>query len=150
MYSRHHLVVSAAVAAGLVVTLPLGSTPARTVLAWGLLAAAGVLIDLDHFVVARAVRGDWANARRCLADPRLVLFDQSAIFDAGDLWPLQRLLSHVVVAPVAVLAAWAVSDAAALAVAVVLYAHLACDLAWDVWRQDRYHEDVVAERSRRT
>lgn len=145
MYSRHHLVVSAAVAAVLVAALPLGPTPLGAALAWGMLTAAGVLIDLDHFVDARLVRGDWANARRCLADPSLVVRDQSRIFDRGDLWPLQRLLSHVVIAPVVVVAAWvAVSAAAGLAVAVVLYVHLLTDLVWDVWRQDGYHADVVA------
>ncbi|ESP89870.1 hypothetical protein [Candidatus Halobonum tyrrellensis] len=144
MYSRHHLVVSAAVAAGLVAALPLASTPSGVVVAWGTLTAAGVLIDVDHFLVARLVRGDWANARRCLDDPRLVVGDQSAIFEAGDVWPLQRLLSHVLIAPAAVLAAWTVSDAAALALAVVLYAHLLCDLLWDVWRLETYHADVLA------
>lgn len=145
MYSRHHLVVSAVVAGGLVVLLPLGATPVRTAAAWAILTVAGVLIDLDHFLDARLVRGDWENARRCLADPSLIFGDQSAIFGRGDLWPLQRLLSHVVIAPIAVLAAWTVSDAAALAVAVVLYAHLVCDLVWDVYRQPAYHREVVAD-----
>ena len=147
MYSRHHLVVSAVVAAGLVAALPLGGTAVEAAVAWGLLTAAGVLIDVDHFLVARLVRGDWENARRCLADPRLVLLDQSEIFNPGDVWPMQRLLSHVVVAPLAVLAAWAVSWAAAVALAVVLYAHLLCDLLWDVRGQDGYHEDVVRYRT---
>ncbi|GAA0233368.1 hypothetical protein [Halobaculum roseum] len=154
MYSRHHAAISAVVAAGLVLWLPLGATPAAAAGAWALLTAAGVAIDLDHFLMARLVRGDWANTRRAIADPRAALLDQSELFDPGDLWPLHRLLSHAVLAPVAVAAAWAVGDAlaaagfdvaataAALATAVVLYVHVLTDLIWDVWRQDRYHENV--------
>ncbi|UIP00264.1 hypothetical protein Hbl1158_02535 [Halobaculum sp. CBA1158] len=154
MYSRHHAAVSAVVAAGLVLALPLGATPAVAAGAWALLTAAGVAIDLDHFLMARLVRGDWANARRAIANPRAAVLDQSELFDPGDLWPLHRLLSHAVLAPVAVAAAWTVGDAlatagvgvtataAALATAVVLYVHVLTDLIWDVWRQDRYHENV--------
>lgn len=154
MYSRHHAAISAVVAAGLVLGLPLGATPTVMAGAWALLTAAGVAIDLDHFAMARLVRGDWANARRALANPRAAVLDQSELFDPGDLWPLHRLLSHAVLAPIAVVAAWAVGDAlaaaglgvtataAALATAVVLYVHVLTDLIWDVWRQDRYHENV--------
>lgn len=155
MYSRHHAAVSAVVAAGLVGALPLGSTTAVTALAWATLTAAGVLIDVDHFLVARLVRGDWKNARRALRNPRAAVLDQSALFDAGDLWPLERLVSHAVIAPVAVAAAWAVggvvasgldagvtANAAAISMAVVLYVHVLTDLVWDVWRQDHYHEQV--------
>lgn len=154
VYSRHHAAISGAVAAGLVLALPLGATPAVAVGWWALLTAAGVAIDLDHFLMARLVRGDWANARRALGSPRAAVLDQSELFDPGDLWPLHRLLSHAVLAPVAVFAAWllgaALGDgglgvtatAAALATAVVLYVHVLTDLIWDVWRQDRYHENV--------
>ncbi|MFC7136054.1 hypothetical protein ACFQRB_04820 [Halobaculum litoreum] len=69
MYSRHHAAVSAVVAAGLVWALPLGDRLAVAAGWWAVLTAAGVLIDLDHFVMARVVRGDWANARRALANP---------------------------------------------------------------------------------
>lgn len=155
MYSRHHAAVSAVVAAGLLAVLPLGSTTAVTALVWLTLTAAGVFIDLDHFLVARLVRGDWKNTRRALANPRAAVVDQSALFDAGDLWPLERLLSHAVIVPVAIAAAWvtggAVGDAvdpgmtanaAAIAMAVALYVHVLTDLVWDVWRQDGYHEQV--------
>ncbi|WP_284012471.1 hypothetical protein [Halobaculum litoreum] len=151
MYSRHHAAVSAVVAAGLVWALPLGDRLAVAAGWWAVLTAAGVLIDLDHFVMARVVRGDWANARRALANPRAAVLDQSELFDPGDLWPLQRLLSHVVLVPVAVLAAWGAGGlagagvtpaAAAVAMAVVLYVHLLTDLIWDVWRQEGYHEQV--------
>ncbi|MFC7070943.1 hypothetical protein [Halobaculum lipolyticum] len=151
MYSRHHAAVSAVVAAGLVAALPLGGALPVAAGWWAVLTAAGVLIDLDHFLMARLVRGDWANTRRALANPRAAVLDQSALFDPGDLWPLQRLLSHALLVPVAVAAAWAVGGAtgpgatpaaAGLAMAVVLYVHVLTDLIWDVWRQEGYHESV--------
>ncbi|MFC6787102.1 hypothetical protein ACFQFH_14810 [Halobaculum halobium] len=154
MYSRHHAAVSAAVAAGLVLALPLGATPAVAAVVWAALTAAGVAIDLDHFLMARLVRGDWANARRAIANPHAAVLDQSELFDPGDLWPLHRLLSHAVLAPIGVAGAWVGGDAlaaagfevtataAALAMAVVLYVHVLTDLIWDVWRHDQYHEDV--------
>lgn len=151
VYSRHHAAVSAVVAAGLVAALPLGDALPVAAGWWAVLTAAGVLIDLDHFLMARLVRGDWANARRALADPRAAVLDQSALFDPGDLWPLQRLLSHALLVPVAVAAAWAVGGAtgpgvapaaAGLSMAVVLYVHVLTDLIWDVWRQEGYHESV--------
>ena len=154
MYSRHHAAISAVVAAGLVLVLPLGATPAVAAGVWAVLTAAGVAIDVDHFLMARLVRGDWVNTHRALASPRAAVFDQSDLFDPGDLWPLHRLLSHAVLAPVAVLAAWltgatlgdaglgVTAAAAALATAVILYVHVLTDLIWDVWRQDQYHESV--------
>lgn len=137
--------ISAGAAVALVALLPLGATPALAAAAVALLTAAGVLIDLDHFVVARLVRGDWANARRAVADPRAAIVDQSGLFGPGDVRALQRLLSHALIAPVAIAAAWAYGDAvgtaatapaAALAMAVVLYLHVLTDLIWDVWHLD--------------
>lgn len=154
VYSRHHAAISAVVAAGLVLALPLGTTPAVAAGWWALLTAAGVAIDLDHFLMARLVRGDWVNTHRALTNPRAAVLDQSELFDPGDLWPLHRLLSHAVLAPIAVVAAWLLggavggagfgvtATAAALSTAVVLYVHVLTDLIWDVWRHDRYHENV--------
>ncbi|QZY00532.1 hypothetical protein [Halobaculum rubrum] len=154
MYSRHHAAISGVVAGGLGLVLPLGTTPAVAAGWWALLTAAGVVIDLDHFLMARLVRGDWANTRRALANPRVAVVDQSELFDPGDLWPLHRLLSHAILAPIAVFGAWLLgaalggaglgvtATAAALSTATVLYVHVLTDLIWDVWRLDRYHEDV--------
>jgi hypothetical protein len=97
----------------------------------GYAAVVGVGIDLDHFLVARYNAGDWRALRRCLRRPRIVLFDQGAIFETLDVNPVERLLSHVVIAGVLVGALWLVSPYFARVTGVVLYAHLLADLVAD-------------------
>lgn len=139
MYSRDHAILSVLVAVGGVVALDLPVGPAVAVV---VALAAGVGIDVDHFLVARLTTGEWAALRRCLATPRLVFLDQDAIFEPDAIWPLQRLLSHVLIAGVVVpaLALWSVSMA--VFVGAVLYTHLLADLVWDVSQQDEYHRLV--------
>lgn len=98
----------------------------------GYAAVVGVGIDFDHFLVARLNTGEWTAVRRCLRDPRIVFTDQNAIFEEGDVGTLRRLLSHVVLAGLAVVGLLAVDVFLAVFTAVVLYAHLLSDLVWDV------------------
>jgi hypothetical protein len=138
VYSREYALVSLAVGAGCVLALEL-PVSAPLALVWALVV--GVGIDLDHFVVT-GLKGTWGPVRRCLRDPTLVVAGQADIFEAGDLWPLERLLSHLLVAgPLAALAWW-VAPTVGLLTAATLYAHLLADVAWDVVGQDRYHEQV--------
>lgn len=139
MYSRDHAILSLFVAVGglAVLDLPL-SWPGALVVA----LVAGVGIDLDHFLIARLTTGEWRALRRCLASPRLVFLDQDEIFEPTALWPPQRLLSHVVLAGVAVPALALIDTALAVFVAAVVYVHLLADLLWDVSRQDTYHRRV--------
>ncbi|WP_228546300.1 hypothetical protein [Halegenticoccus tardaugens] len=57
---------------------------------------------------------------------------QDDIFEEGEVGTLRRLLSHVVIGGVAVLALSLSSPFLALLTAVTLYAHLLADLVWDV------------------
>jgi len=135
MYSRGHAVLSA------LVGIPIGigaSTVAEGTALWGFVLVLGVGIDLDHFVIARINRGDWTNARRCLRDPGLVFADQGSIFDGGDVYRDQRLLSHVAVGGVLVAGLWIVREYWAMAAAVALYVHVAADLYSDVRTRDEY------------
>lgn len=93
--------------------------------------AAGVLIDLDHFVVARVNTGSWRAARYCLGNPRAVFFDQGSIFREGEVGVLKRLLSHVLIAGALVGALAVVLPYLAVVTAVSLYVHLLADLLWD-------------------
>lgn len=99
-------------------------------------AVVGVGIDVDHLLVARYNTGDWRTLRRCLRSPRLVLIDQSDLFEPGEVSPLQRLLSHVVVGGVLVGGLVPFSPSLALVAAVVVYVHVLMDLAWENYRQD--------------
>ena len=129
MYSRDHAILSLLIAAAGLAVLDLPfSWPVALVVA----LVAGVGIDFDHFVVAALVTGSSKNVRRVLGNPTLVIVGQDRIFDAGDLTEEQRLLSHVVIAGVAVTALWFPARYWAFVVAVTLYAHVLADLVADV------------------
>lgn len=139
MYSRDHALLSLALAAVLLVATEPPGHPAVLV---AVVVVVGVGIDFDHFLVAWLVTGSAKNVRRVLADPFLVVTGQDRIFDESDLTPLQRLLSHVLIAGLAVgglvalgVTAWAV------VVGVTLYVHVLSDLVADV-RKERVRADA--------
>lgn len=135
IYSKHHLVVSALV--GALAAAVAGLTPLESGVLVAYAAAVGVAIDLDHFPIARLTTGDWRALRFCLSHPSAALLDQSRIFEEGEVTPHHRLLSHLIVGGLLV-AATALADAFLAAVtAVVLYAHLVTDVAWDIRRRGR-------------
>lgn len=106
--------------------------PVHPALVVAIVVAVGVGIDVDHFVLAGVLTGSTKNLRRVLRDPSIAVVGQEAIFDDEDLTEEQRLLSHVVIAGVAVAGLWFVSRYWALVVAVTLYAHVLADLYADV------------------
>lgn len=108
------------------------ATLARVVLAG---VAVSVLVDLDHFVIARGMAGDWRHLERAVTNPRVGLVEQERVFADVDEDELahRRLLSHHLVggALVAGLALAGLGVVAAY-VAVVLYAHVLCDYLRDL------------------
>jgi hypothetical protein len=125
MNSGAHAAISlVAGLAALAVTTP-------TVPAWAVVAVAvvaGVGIDLDHFLLARYNTGDWAAVRRCLRDPAIVFLDQDAVFEAGEVGTLDRLLTHVAVGGLVVPALYRWNRTVAGVVALSLWAHVLADL----------------------
>lgn len=109
--------------------------PAAAVVVYG--TAVGVLVDLDHFLIARLKTGTWDAVRFCLSHPGVAVGDQSEIFDPGDVGVLSRLLSHVVIGGVVVPAVAFVSVPLAIVTGVVLYVHLLADLVWDIFLLER-------------
>lgn len=99
----------------------------------------GVAIDLDHFPIARYTTGDWSALKRCVTSPRRAFLDQREIFSETAVWPLQRLLSHAVIAGVVTLSLLIVSVPIAIVTSVTLYVHVVSDLIADVRRHDEYH-----------
>ena len=150
MYSRDHALISLAVGVAGVWALSLPDIfPWWAAVAWAV--AVGVGIDFDHFLVARLVTGDWGALRRLLRNPLSPLTAPDEIFEADDLWAIQRLLSHVVLggALVGALALWSASFAVFTALA--LYAHLLADLVWDNYNLEEYqrrHAEHVRKRER--
>ena len=131
MYSKAHLLVSVVVGAAAAVVA--GQPPVPAAATVGYAAVLGVGIDFDHFLVARLNTGDWGALLGVLREPRRAVFEQSAIFEEGeDVTKLQRLLSHVVIGGLLVAGLYVVLPYAAVLSAVVLYAHVLCDLYQDV------------------
>lgn len=116
------------------------SLPAVLVVSVGV----GVGIDVDHFAIARYNTGRWSALRSCVRDPTIVFVGQDKIFEPGEVGPLHRLLSHVFVGGVAVLAIAAVSIPWALVVLAAVYTHLLADLVWDVFRNGGYPNHAPA------
>ena len=137
MYSRAHALLSAAI--GIPLAVGASGVPASASL-WGYVLLLGVGIDLDHFVIGRINRGDWTNARRCLRNPAQIFLDQSTIFDSGDIWRDQRLLSHLLIGGVLTVGLWTVHPYWAFVTAVTVYTHVLADLYSDARTRDEYFE----------
>ncbi len=91
----------------------------------------GVLIDLDHFVLARLRVGDWRHLVTCLRNPKRVFTDQEHLFDGTGGMASLRVLSHVLVGGVLVTLARRVSRPVGTLTAAVLYMHVLADLLRD-------------------
>lgn len=139
MYSRNHALLSALVGVPVAVGLP---EVHRPVLLWAYVLVVGVGIDLDHFLIGRLNRGDWTNVRRCVRDPSRVFLSQESIFDRGDVWRDQRLLSHLVLGGVLVGGLWPLARPWSLATALAVYTHVLADLYSDAATRDRYLDEV--------
>jgi hypothetical protein len=135
VYSRDHALGSLALG---VVLLAVSAAPARPVVLLPAVVAIGVGIDFDHFLVAYLNTGSTKNLRRVARDPRIVVLDQRAIFDPADLSELQRLLSHVVIAGIAVSGLVMLGERGwATVVGLTLYLHVLSDLIADVRNEAR-------------
>lgn len=146
MYSTHHAAISLVVGGLTVYALEpismLGyELPPVAALSYAI--ALGVLIDLDHFLLARLRTGTWDAVRFCLSNPAAVIVDQGRIFEPGDVGVLPRLLSHLLVGGGLVVLLALESVGLAILTAVVCYAHLVSDVAWDL-RRIRRATDVSA------
>lgn len=135
IYSRSHFLISVVV--GIMVAAAVGATLPRTAFLIAYAGAVGVLIDLDHFLLARLNTGGWRAARACLADPSLVLLDQDDIFEDGEVGSYRRLLSHALIGGALVGGLALVDSFLAVFTAVVLYAHVVSDLVAEVREESR-------------
>lgn len=135
MYSRNHAIVAGLVAIPLAVVAP-PEVPRLAVI--GYVLVLGVGIDVDHFLVARINRGSWDTLRSCVSDPSLVFTRQADIFDSGDVWRDQRLLSHLLIGGVMVALWWIPSPYLAVVTAITIYTHVLADLFADGQTRERY------------
>ena len=91
----------------------------------------GVLIDLDHFVLARLRVGDWRHVRNCLRDPKRVFFDQDNLFEGPGEMANLRLLSHVFIAGPLTVLTGLLDRRLGILTGAVLYVHVLADLLRD-------------------
>ncbi|MFC6717588.1 hypothetical protein ACFQGT_04100 [Natrialbaceae archaeon GCM10025810] len=152
MYSKHHAAISFVVSAALAYALgpfSIGGivVPAPLIVLYG--TALGVLIDLDHLVIARARTGTWDAVRFCLRHPRAAVADQSRIFDRGDVGVLPRLVSHLVIVGVVIPTTFLASVPLGILTAAVLYLHLLADVVWNVYQARRHRHLPAREQLRR-
>lgn len=132
MQSRAHAAVGAAVSALLVAPRfgDLSIPAAVALLGYGV--GLSVLFDLDHFVIARLLAGDWRHLGRVVAHPRrVVVGDQTWIFEDLHDFYLERLLSHALLGGALVGATALLDGWLAVFTAVVVYAHVVADLLHD-------------------
>jgi hypothetical protein len=133
MKSSEHALVGAVVGVAAVLALFPAAPPGTQAALWAGGVFLSVFIDLDHFLIARRMAGDWSNLRRAVSNPRVGLVDQEQVFVDVDEPTLRqyRLLSHLIVAGVLVASLSQVEGRLAVLVAVLLYAHVVADLLRD-------------------
>jgi hypothetical protein len=133
MKSPEHAAIGAVVGAvSVAIVFPTVAFPTKASL-WVVGVLFSVFVDLDHFVIARAMQGDWTNLQRAVSNPRVGLIDQEQVFADTDEIRLRqyRLLSHLLVGGVVVGVCSVVDPRLAVFVAVLLYAHVVADLVRD-------------------
>jgi hypothetical protein len=131
MRSSEHFVASVPVVALALVSIREQCNRTRLALlgAYGL--ALGVLIDLDHFLIARVRVGDWHHLIDALRNPIEAIVEQEAIFEDVRDMTLQRLLTHVLVGGTLIGLMGERSGPLGRITTLVLYWHLLCDLLRD-------------------
>lgn len=130
MWSSEHAAVGGAVSAALVVLLRWPRSLAGKLLLWSYGVLLSVVIDLDHFLLARIRAGDWSHLRAALSNPVEAFTEQESVFPGLEL-RVQRLLSHAVLGGALALASALVAPTFAVFTAVVVSAHVIADLLRD-------------------
>ena len=138
MYSRGHALISGAI--GIPLAVGAQSPNVSAGLLCGYVLLLGFRIDFDHFVMERINRGDWTNVCRCLRNPAQIFVDQSTLFDHGDIWRDQRLLSHLLIGGVLTAGLCVINTYWAFATVVIVYTHVLADLYSDIRTRDDYLE----------
>lgn len=96
-------------------------------------ASLGVLIDLDHFVIARINTGSWTPLVAVIRSPVRSLRNQADIFPAAAVSREERVLTHLLVGTVLVAGLWTLRPEWGHITAIVLYLHLLADAFADVF-----------------
>lgn len=133
MKSTDHAIVGSVVSAIGVAAFGEQLSLRRKALLWVYGVTLSVFIDLDHFVLARRISGNWACLFEALSHPKRVIVSPGWLFEDLDM-KLDRLLSHVVIGGVLTLGSLIVAPFLAAFTALIVYTHVLCDLLHDTNR----------------
>lgn len=128
MESYQHLLISG-LASPVSAYFLLAGEPVETILAWSLIGiAAGVFIDLDHFLLARLNTGNWERLTFALNNPFDAFSDGKKTMQ-NSITSKQRYLSHLILTSAATAIIYTASGSGpALLVLAVMSLHVGCDL----------------------
>lgn len=71
----------------------------------------------------------------------MLIVDQAAVFEEGDLTALQRLLSHQLLSGILVIIGWSIHSYVGWLLLAVLYVHIVADLVSDVEKETTGHHN---------
>ncbi len=130
MKSTEHAIVGAVVSAlGVRAVGARLSRPWKAAL-WCYGLCLSVFIDLDHFVLARCYTGSWEALLEAFTDPKRAFTAPKWLFSDVAM-RTERLLSHVILGGVLTLGSFLIAPFLAGFTALVVYAHVLCDLLRD-------------------
>lgn len=94
-------------------------------------ASLGVLIDLDHFVIARLHTGSWEPFVRSIRSPVRSFLRQEDIFAEEEVPRADRVVTHLLIGGVLAVGLWYVRPEWGYITAIVVYLHLLTDAIAD-------------------
>lgn len=130
MKSTEHALVGAVVSTIGVLVSGERFSRLEKVLLWSYGVFLSVFIDLDHFVLARHKTGHWSDLFEALSHPKRAFSAPGWLFEEVQM-RIERLLSHVVIGGILTLFWLVIAPFVAVFTAVVVYAHILCDLLRD-------------------
>ncbi|MDY6773589.1 MAG: hypothetical protein SVS85_00185 [Candidatus Nanohaloarchaea archaeon] len=138
MRALNHFIISALAAPLAVTAIYTGLTPPGFLFFYCLAVAAGVLIDLDHFLLARWKTGSWEQLFKALESPYRTFTDEDSVMGedmGGTVSPGDRIVSHLTVLML-VLALYLFQPRLSLLLVYTVSLHILADLFQD-WRNGR-------------
>lgn len=135
MKSAHHAILGAAASAVGITVLSGRYSLALLSVLWVYGVCLSVLIDLDHFLIARILVGDWSHLRRAVGNPLRALTDPEWVFPDLSM-AFERLLSHMLLGGGLVLTTLFIGPEVAVFTGGLLYLHIVADLIHEIRHED--------------
>lgn len=103
---------------------------------WAIAIPSGVLIDLDHFLLARINRGSWEDLQNAVRNPADIMIDNQKIMSENALTSSQRYFSHLLIFVTVPYTVRVLGyEMIASVIAVIMMAHILSDVYASVTRE---------------